>query len=97
MGKKKKESCDPVACGMEAKVEKVMERFYHIAEKLTENQQSMQIQIVKLTENMQAIAKMDDRMDDMEQDIKKNSMMMYKAVGMGMAAAAVAPFLIGLL
>ena len=96
MGKKNK-SCDPVVCGMEAKVEKVMERFYHIAEKLTENQQSMQIQIVKLTENMQAIAKMDDRMDGMEQDIKTNSMMMYKMVGGAVEVAALIPVLMNYL
>lgn len=98
MGKKKeKVGCTPTECGMEDKINKVMERFYHIAEKLTENQQTMQIQIQKLSDNVEGIKRLDCRLDDMEVDVKKNSIMMYKAMGIGMAVAVALPFIVGMI
>jgi len=98
MGKQqKKVRCDPRTCGIEVTVKEVFREFKDIAGKLTENQTSMQLQIQKLSDNIEVIGKVEKRMDKIEEKVDKNSMMMYKVVGIGMAFAAATPFLVGLL
>ena len=99
MGKKQKKTvgCDPRICGIEVTVKEVFREFKEIAGKLTENQTSMQLQIQKLSDNIGVIGKVEKRMEKIEDKVDKNSMMMYKVVGVAMAFAAATPFLVGLL
>jgi len=89
MGKKRKKEyvkCDPKECGMELKVDKMMDKFSVVAEKLTEN-------IQKLTDQGEFVNKLDQKIDRVEAKVDKNSQMVWKMVGVGMAAVVIIPLL----
>lgn len=100
MGKKKRElrrratDCSPSLCGMQEKVDGALEVFKSIAEKLTENQTQLRISVAKLTESVEGIHRLDDRVDKLEDIVRKNSALMYKIVGIGMAGAILLPSLL---
>ena len=96
MGKSKKKAvgCTPATCGIEEKLEKVFDKFTKIAEKLADNQNIMQIQIQKLSDNIEIIGKVERRMDKLDDQIKENSMVIYKIMGIGMVAAMAVPVLL---
>ena len=94
MGKKKKVMCDPRDCGIEETVEKVFNKFSEVTEKLVENQGIMQVQIQRLTDNIEVIGKVEKRMDKIEEKVDRNSVMVWKMVGIGMAGAIAGPLLL---
>jgi len=88
VGKKRKKTvrCDPKECGMEMKVDKMMDKFSTVAEKLTEN-------IQKLTDQGKFVEKLDQKIDRVESKVDKNSQMVWKMAGVGMAGVVIIPLL----
>ena len=91
MGKKKKTRCDPVKCGMEEKLQRVMDKFTTIAEKLAEGQQDIRITLQRLTDNMEFVEKLDEKVDRVECKVDKNGAMVWKMVGTGGALLILIP------
>ena len=83
-----------VVCRMEGRIEEVVERFSRLAEKLTENQIEMRMNIVKLSENMHDLKRVHGRVDQVEQDVKKLTPLVYKMVGVCATAALILPIAI---
>ena len=86
--------CDPSNCSATAYIEKVLGDFTGIAEKLTEGQVQMQINLAKLTEAMGGIKRLDGDLTKLEDKVDKNSQVLWKVVGVGMALAMVIPLVI---
>jgi len=96
MGKGKKVTrCDPRDCGIEDTVKEVFGKFVGIAEKLTDNQAVMQLQIQKLTDNIEVIGKVEKRIEKVEDKLSDNTKLIYKIMGVGLAAAIILPVLLG--
>lgn len=100
MGKKGKKKlnrrstdCSPTECGMQQKLDMALEKFAGIAQQLTENHQALRENVIALTENVKGVQKMEHRLDVLEGEVRKNSALVYKIVGIGMAVATVAPFI----
>lgn len=79
------------ACKMEGRIDDVVERFSRLAEKLTENQIEIRLNIVKLTENMHDMKRVHGRVDKVEEDIKKIAPLVYKMVGVATFLAVLIP------
>ena len=95
MGKgKKRVKCDTRDCGIEDTVKEVFDKFSRISEKLAENQNIMQVQIQKLTDNIQIIGKVETRIEKMEDQMDNNTKLIYKIMGIGLAAAVAGPVLL---
>lgn len=100
MGKKykvknrRKDDCDPLKCGMQTKLEQALDKFTHIAEGLAENHTALRLNVVTLTENMKGLEEVKLDMKEMQKEIRKNSALVYKIVGGGMALAALIPHLL---
>ena len=94
MSKKKKRymQCDPTQC--EEYVEQALGDFKEIANKIAENQVSIQVNIAKLTESLEGIKRLNERVEKVEDKVDSNSALMYKMVGIGMAGAAILPLVV---
>jgi len=97
MAKKKmrrKDDCNPTDCGMQKKLEDIGEKWSGIAKQLTENHQALRENVVELTANIKGMGKLEKRTDRLEEEVKNNSRLVYKIVGIGMAVAALMPALL---
>lgn len=88
---RRREDCNPEVCGVERRIEGVMERFTLVSEKLTENQTNMRISIQKLTDNAEFVNKLDQKVDRVEAKVDRNSQLVWKIVGAGMMVAFLVP------
>lgn len=68
-------------CKMEERFDTVVERFSKLADKLSDNQIELRMSVVKLTENMHELKRVHERVDVLEEDIKKITPLVYKMVG----------------
>ena len=101
MGKKGKKDrwkhlveCDPSMCDAHAHVERALDDFKMIADKIADNQVSLQINLAKLTESMEGVKRLGERVEKVEGKVDENSKLMYKMVGIGMAGAVVVPIVL---
>jgi len=95
MGKKQKKvrDCSPAECGMEIKVDGFISKITQAIEKLTDNQHSLSLSIQKLTDQGEFVNKLDQKIDRVEAKVDKNSQMVWKMAGVGMAAVVMIPLL----
>lgn len=87
--KAKRRKCSPFDCGMEDKVNNIMERFTRVSEKLTDNQIEMRLSIQKLSDNIDSMKSLSAKQDKLEEKVDKNSQMVWKMAG-GMSLLALA-------
>jgi len=86
--------CNPSSCGVQPYLEKVLGDFSSVAEKIAENQVALQVNMAKLTEAVGGIKRVDADLSKLEDKVDKNSVILYKVVGIGMAIAAIAPIVV---
>ena len=86
--------CDVTNCSAQEYVRKVSDDFTRIAERLTEGQITMQINLAKLTESVAGIKRLDNDLSKLENKVDKNSEMLWKVVGAAMAVAVIIPLVI---
>ncbi len=78
-------------CGSHQYIERTLEDFKTIAGEMAKSQVAVQVSIAKLTESVEGLWRIDQRVDKIEGKVEENSKMMYKMVGIGMCVAAVVP------
>lgn len=78
-------------CRMEPRIEEVIQRFGRLAEKLTENQIEIRLNIVKLSENIHDLRRVHGRVDKLEEELKKLIPLIYKMIGVATAVAIAIP------
>lgn len=66
MGKEMLRVCDPKDCKTHEYVVSVFDRLEGLVSKLADGQHNLELNIVKLTENMDTVKRLHDRMDSME-------------------------------
>ena len=86
--------CDPRYCGLDEKLEKFMDRISEVIIKLTDGQVKSDLSIQKLIDQGKFVEKLDSKIDRVEAKVDKNSQMVWKMVGIGMATAIVVPVIL---
>lgn len=74
-------TCNPKDCAVHEYVLNALDRFDTMANKLAEGQQQLQLNIVKLTENLEGVKRLHERVDKAEARVGELEKFMYKAIG----------------
>ena len=95
MGNKgNKKRCTPEFCGVQVQIDRAFIKFEEIATKLAENQVELRLSLAKLTESVGQMERVYERIEKVEEMVQKNTAMVYKIMGVGLAAAIALPPLI---
>ena len=78
----------------EVRMEQFMDRIEGIVKTLSDNQQTIGLSIQKLTDQFEFVEKLDTKIDRVECKVDRNSHMVWKMVGIGMALAIAGPAMI---
>ncbi len=88
--------CERSDCPIKSDVDNVLNDFTRLAEKLTNGQVQMQLNLAKLTEAIGGIKRIDGDVNRLEDKVDKNSQMLWKVVGIFSACATVIPIAVGI-
>lgn len=89
--------CNPSSCSVHEYVISAMERFEKMSEKLADGQQQLQLNVVKLTENLDNVERAHERIDKQDERLSNIEKNMYKTMGVLGFLAIVIPVIINML